>query len=300
MKLYKIRDWDRLFENNRSREIKSLTFVLFPNRHDGENFSAIMAHKNGAEIFSAWCLILQVASKCDPRGTLLRGGKKPHDSASLALKTRAPEKWFKLALEFLESETDWFVVENVTDQPELIPHPHAAIPHSPAVPMFCSVLLDSVPSGGCKGEIVTVGNGAKQGETISKSKSVDEVKAYCVEIGLPESDGEWFWDKCVGCGWTNAGKTIKDWRATIRAWKGRGYMASQSKALQNGHSVPKNGSSGIDKTIMNDELRRIESKLENIRMSYAGLQSWSDSDRWECSTLKKRKKEIMETLGVKL
>jgi uncharacterized phage protein (TIGR02220 family) len=124
MKLYKIRDWNRLFENNRSRELKKLDFVLIPNRHDGESFSEIMQQKDGAKIFAGWVLILQVASKCDPRGTLLRDsgtplrpGARPHNSTSLSLKTRAPKEWFDLAFSFLEENTDWLEIEEITENP---------------------------------------------------------------------------------------------------------------------------------------------------------------------------------------
>lgn len=112
-----------------------------------------MSHKNGAEIFAAWVLILQVASKCDPRGTLLRGGKKPHDSASLALKTRAPEKWFKLSLEFLETETDWLDIQLIGEENTPTPHPPAGLPHPSAESSVLSIPFHSVPSGGeSKGE----------------------------------------------------------------------------------------------------------------------------------------------------
>ena len=111
MKLYKIRAWAALFENNRSRTVKELSWVPIPNRHDGENFSQIMVNKNGAEIYAAWVLILQVASRCQPRGTLLRDNQKPHTPASLSIKTRAPEKWFVLALDFLENNTDWLEID---------------------------------------------------------------------------------------------------------------------------------------------------------------------------------------------
>ena len=53
---------------------------------------------------------------------------------------------------------------------------------------------------------------------ISKAQSPAVVIEYCRERGLPETDGQWFYDKCEGCGWTNNGKAIKDWRATVRQW----------------------------------------------------------------------------------
>jgi hypothetical protein len=111
VKLYKIRDWAAIFENNRSRTVKDLAWVPIPNRHDGENYSLIMAQKNASEIFAAWVLMLQVASRCHPRGSLVRDNQKPHTPLTLSTKTRAPEKWFEIALNFLEKETDWLEIE---------------------------------------------------------------------------------------------------------------------------------------------------------------------------------------------
>jgi hypothetical protein len=67
--------------------------------------------------------------------------------------------------------------------------------------------------------------------------SLEECKAYCKSIDLPETDGEWFYDKCQGNGWKNGGEPIKDWKATIRAWKTAGYMASQKKPIH-GTRIP--------------------------------------------------------------
>lgn len=62
----------------------------------------------------------------------------------------------------------------------------------------------------------------------SKGKgTLDELKAYSVEIGMPASDGEWCFDKWEGNGWKNDGKQIADWKATMRAWKKVNCLASQ-------------------------------------------------------------------------
>ena len=119
MKLYKIKDWGIHFENNRSKNVENLRWVPIPNKHDGENFVTIIKSKHGAEIFAAWVLIIQVASKCHPRGTLLRGNCKPHTPATLSIKTGAPEAWFKIALEFLEEHTDWLDIQEVAGDCQL-------------------------------------------------------------------------------------------------------------------------------------------------------------------------------------
>lgn len=74
MKYYRIREWDKNFENNRTRELKKLDWVKVPNKHDGYGFAELLDHPNGMAHYGAWMLILQVASKCETRGTLLRSG----------------------------------------------------------------------------------------------------------------------------------------------------------------------------------------------------------------------------------
>jgi hypothetical protein len=54
-----------------------------------------------------------------------------------------------------------------------------------------------------------------------------EMEEFCVTLGLPTSDGETMFHKWQGNGWSNGGKPIKDWKATIRSWKGEGYLPSQ-------------------------------------------------------------------------
>jgi len=57
--------------------------------------------------------------------------------------------------------------------------------------------------------------------------TLDEAIAFAVELGLPASDGEACFHKWEGNGWTNGGKKIKDWKATIRSWNAAGYLPSQ-------------------------------------------------------------------------
>lgn len=65
--------------------------------------------------------------------------------------------------------------------------------------------------------------------TTSTRPTVEDVSAYCQEIGLPATDGVAVFDKWTGSGWKNGGQAIKDWKATIRAWKAQGYMPSQKR-----------------------------------------------------------------------
>ncbi len=72
--------------------------------------------------------------------------------------------------------------------------------------------------------------------------TLETVSAFCLEIGLPKSDGAASFYKWEGNGWMNGGKAIKDWKATIRSWKEAGYMPSQkngtAKTTNNPHGLP--------------------------------------------------------------
>ena len=105
--LYIVKDWQKLFENNRSRTVENLRWVCVPNKHDGEGYATVMEQENAAELFAAWVLILQVASKCQERGTLMREDGTPMTAKTLAMKTRAEKSWFENALNFFTTKVKW-------------------------------------------------------------------------------------------------------------------------------------------------------------------------------------------------
>lgn len=72
-------------------------------------------------------------------------------------------------------------------------------------------------------------SGTEPARKKTKAKgTLEEIKAYAVELGMPPEDGEDCFDRWQGSGWKNAGKPIADWRATMRTWKRRGFLASQN------------------------------------------------------------------------
>lgn len=111
MKLYRIKDWSQLYENNRTKELKKLGWFPMPNKQDGDGYTLIVDRPDGAAILGAWLVCIQIASRCDPRGTLLRDCKIPHDSASLSRMSRLPSKIIESMLELTSSsEVNWIEV----------------------------------------------------------------------------------------------------------------------------------------------------------------------------------------------
>ncbi len=132
MTFFRIKDWNVHFENNRTRDLKVMAWIPVPNKHDGDGYTALVDRENGSAILGAWLVILQVASKCDPRGSLLRDGKKPHTSHSIARITRLPAGIIQEALDICSKEVQWIEIVELTDNPQegaVIPQEGAITPH---------------------------------------------------------------------------------------------------------------------------------------------------------------------------
>lgn len=77
---YRIKDWNVLFENNRTRELKYLEWVAFPNPMligGGDAYAELMEHPDGPTHFAVFCACVFLASRSHLRGTLLRSGVAP-------------------------------------------------------------------------------------------------------------------------------------------------------------------------------------------------------------------------------
>jgi hypothetical protein len=65
----------------------------------------------------------------------------------------------------------------------------------------------------------------------NKGKStIDDLRSFAVEIGLPASDGESMFHHWEANGWKNGPNPVKDWKAGIRKWKSQGWLPSQKGA----------------------------------------------------------------------
>lgn len=123
MKIYSIRDWAENFETHETRKFVWLKWVPFPNKHDGLTFRKIGTEKNAAELFAAWVLIVQIASKSErgQRGRLCRNGTAM-TARDMALVTGFPEKIFATALNyFTQPSIGWMIAEEYQTELPLSP-----------------------------------------------------------------------------------------------------------------------------------------------------------------------------------
>lgn len=95
---FTIANWASQFENAQSRKLKALAWVPIPNGHDSLAYCRLIKRKDGPEIFTAWILMVQLASRCAERGVLASSDGRPYAADDMAVKSRAPERLFTKAL----------------------------------------------------------------------------------------------------------------------------------------------------------------------------------------------------------
>jgi hypothetical protein len=101
---FRIRDWEKHFERDRSKQWKVLQWVPIPNKQ-GKGYRKIMKEKNGLEIFACWIAIIELASKCEVRGDLSK-----YSIDDISLLTLIDENKLKSAIKYLSEVLDWIEV----------------------------------------------------------------------------------------------------------------------------------------------------------------------------------------------
>ena len=115
--VYVVKDWGKIYENNRSRVIDDLRWVPIPNKHDSLGFSTLIREKNGVALYGAWCLIIQVASKCRPRGRLVNRDGVPLTARAIGVMTGAPPEIIQDCLDLVtRPEIAWITPEFSTER----------------------------------------------------------------------------------------------------------------------------------------------------------------------------------------
>ncbi len=88
-----IKGWDTLYENSETKKYKHLKWVPIPNKHDGTGWAELWNLRKAPEIFAAFIIMLEIASKCPKRGVIHKDGVS-YGPKEMALKSRAPESIF--------------------------------------------------------------------------------------------------------------------------------------------------------------------------------------------------------------
>jgi len=100
------------FETSETRKVKEFSkYVPLPNRFDTSGYASLMDHAEGERHYGAWCAMVGIASRCTPRGTLIRKDGRPHTPASMSSMTRFKAKTFEALLaRIVGGEINWVEV----------------------------------------------------------------------------------------------------------------------------------------------------------------------------------------------
>ena len=195
--MIKVKNFSKLFENSESKKYKKLSWVPIPNKHDGSGYRRIVAMKNGCEIYTAWILILQVASKMPVRGELSdEDGELTTED--LSFKTGFPEKIFFDAIKVLSGpKIGWLEVSHDISED---------IRKSPESPEENAVEQNRTEQNRIN----------KKG---FKKPTILEISEYCKER-KNTINPEYYFDYCEARGWRlTGGKKMVSWKANIRTWE---------------------------------------------------------------------------------
>ena len=88
--MLRIKDWDAIYEKADTRKLAKMSWIAVPVKQDGDGYTELVTHTNGGFHLGAWLALLQIAAKCDPRGTLIRDTGLPHTPATLSRMSRLP------------------------------------------------------------------------------------------------------------------------------------------------------------------------------------------------------------------
>lgn len=118
MKCWHILRWNDLFENNKSREIETLTYYLQPNKMDGECMGQLRLEPDGWEIYGVFGYLKMLASKSERemRGWLFRNGS-PLTVERMQALTGIPTAKLQRTLDCLSTPPfDWIGYDDLPPQ----------------------------------------------------------------------------------------------------------------------------------------------------------------------------------------
>lgn len=148
---YRVKDWDKHFENHESRKVKRSYWVPIPNRHDGKSYRRIASHPDGVQVFAAWILILEAASKMPERG-VLADEDGPLDAEDLSSMTGFPAAIFEAAFRLLpQDRIGWLEAEEVKPRRRKSPGISRNLPASPGTPGSSAVEQNRTELQGTEG-----------------------------------------------------------------------------------------------------------------------------------------------------
>ena len=102
MQPMKIANWEQGFEVAQNRRIEGrLAWVAMPTRHDSRGYRKLIRSRGGVKSFACWVAMVQVAARCEVRGTLADDRGVALDADDLEAMTDIPASDFQSAIPIL-------------------------------------------------------------------------------------------------------------------------------------------------------------------------------------------------------
>lgn len=109
--MWRIKNWDQHFENNKSREVVDARWVPMTNKQDGDGYLSLISSTDGYACYGAFVAIVLLASKCKPRGDLRQSNGVAHSIETIARKVHFPAALIqKTITRCCEPSVDWIEV----------------------------------------------------------------------------------------------------------------------------------------------------------------------------------------------
>ena len=232
MSIYRVRDWNKHFENNKSRARGACSFVCVPNKQHGLGFARIMSEPDGAAIYGIWICILGACSQQQkPReGWLTDTGRAPdgHQAGTawapsdLALKFRRPLPEIERALDVLKSPAiGWLECIEETGLQELTESARV-------VPGECPP--DTLEEKRNEENRSEVNDAPRAGSTLTDSRpieapagmpTIEQALSFAKENAIKAECAEkWFWTHDAENWQDRFGRPLANWRSSLRGyWK---------------------------------------------------------------------------------
>lgn len=116
MYLYRIKNWQDIYEVNRTRELKTVKWIPLPVKLSGDGYCMLMEdekgnrRKDGPAMFGAFVSIIELAACCEPRGCLIRSTGEPHTFDSIGRICRISPPLIEQTILFCVQITKWIEI----------------------------------------------------------------------------------------------------------------------------------------------------------------------------------------------
>lgn len=119
MKTYRIKSWNDVFEDRRTRDVKRLEHVFLPVSEDGEGFRFLMQTTEGISAYGVFIALVRIAGRCPQRG-VLADERGPLTTDRMAIRTGMPKQVVADAVRVLESlDVGWLEAFDPETGPEI-------------------------------------------------------------------------------------------------------------------------------------------------------------------------------------